>query len=84
MHHNTLNQYIKNGHKENNYQCLNIGSFHKIGYYNYPNCIYVYMYGGTSKISAEKGVYFIINKDLTSVEIAFYDKNYQWLIYYQK
>ena len=84
MHCNNLNQYLKHVYKEHNYNCLYIGDFIKIAYYNYSNCMYVYMYGGTSKISDEKCVYFIINKDLNSVEIAFYDRYAIWSSYYKK
>ena len=84
MHHNTLNQYLKNGHKENNYNCLNIGNLCYMYYYNYHNNIDVYMCRGTSQISDENGVNYIIYKDLTSVEIFIYERYYIRLPYYKK
>lgn len=73
MYRNTLNQYLKEGIKVSNYNCLYIGNFKKIAYYTYPYYLDAWLYRYMSKIPDANNVHFIIYKDLKSIKIRVYD-----------
>ena len=84
MHCNTLNPYLKEVIKVNNYNCLYIGNLKKIAYCTYPYYLDVFLYKNMSKIPNAKGAHFIIYKDLTSIKIKVYDEYFNNISNYKK
>ena len=83
MHCNTLNPYLKEVIKVNNYNCLYIGNLKKIAYCTYPYYLDVFLYKNMSKIYDANCVHFMIYKDLTSVEMFIYER-YAIRLFYSK
>ena len=84
MHHNILDQYLKEVIKVSNYNCLYIGNFKKIAYYTYSYYLDVWLYRDMLKISDVHWVNFIIYKNFTSIKIRVYDPYPHRSLYYEK